>query len=109
MRQWRLSPRGQLPRSGWLPLNLLARHDLRAQAAYERRDAAATALLSDLAAHLAAWSLAPGTSRFRRIRTALDQRALERLAAGHAQPFQATGMGTLWRAWRAARGAGASG
>lgn len=113
LRQWRGHFRGHRrgahqAQPGWLPLQLLARHDLRAQSVYEGGDAVASQpLFSDLAAALLAAAGPLAGPRLRRIRTRLDLRALARLRDGHAEPFSTTGFGVVWQSWRAARGVSA--
>ncbi len=105
--QWRQHRRERDPRPDWLPLQLLARHGLRAQDAYaDLADPAAVPLLADLAEALLDCPCAPRGPRLRRARTRLDTLALRRLRAGHPQPFPASGFGVLWQSWRAGRGAG---
>lgn len=105
LHQWRGHRPGRTPQPGWLPLQLLARHDLRAQTVYEGRDAAASRrLFSDLAAALLADAAPLSGPRLRRIRSRLDALALARLRDGHAQPFSTSGFGLVWKSWRAARG-----
>lgn len=104
LNQWRRSPLGVLPRLGWLPLQLLARHGLRAQDVHARVPAGASAaLLSDLASALLALPVVSSGPRLRRIRTRLDTQALQRLQQGHRRPFPQAGLGVLWHCWRAAR------
>lgn len=106
LRQWRRHQNDRIAQPGWLPLQLLARHGLRLQEAYTQSDAAPTqALRVDLANALAAVSLQRGGSRFRRIRTRLDDLALARLGGGGKQSFPRGGFAVLWQSWRAARGA----
>lgn len=113
LRQWRGHSRGHRrgahqAQPGWVPLQLLARHDLRAQSVYEGGGAAASQpLFSDLAAALLAAAGPLSGPRLRRIRTRLDLRALARLRDGHAEPFSTTGFGVVWQSWRAARGVSA--
>lgn len=103
--QWRRHRPEQAPQPGWLPLQLLARHDLRAQAVYQRRDdSGAAALFTDLAAALLELRPAVAGPRLRRIRTRFDELALERLRRGHSRPFPASGLALVWRSWRAAAG-----
>lgn len=103
--QWRRHRPEQTPQPGWLPLQLLARHDLRAQAVYQRRDdAAAAALFADLADALLQVRPTAAGPRLRRVRTRFDELALERLRRHHRQPFPASGLALLWRSWRAAAG-----
>lgn len=104
--QWRAHRPGRTPQPGWLPLQLLARHDLRAQAVYEGGNAAASqSLFDDLAAALLADAEPLSGPRLRRIRTRLDAQALARLREGRADPFSASGFSLIWQSWRAARGA----
>lgn len=106
VRQWRGHRRGRAPQPGWLPLQLLARHDLRAQAVYEGSDVAASQpLFSDLAAALLAEAPPLTGPRLRRIRSRFDALALARLRDGRSEPFSASGFGIVWQCWRAARGA----
>lgn len=105
LRQWRRHRRGALPQPGWLPLQLLARHGLRAQAAYAQEDAAASrGLFADLAAALLALPALPAGPRLRRLRTRLDGRVLARLSRGHTRAFSEAGLAVLWQCWRGARG-----
>ncbi|MCX7563533.1 hypothetical protein OS176_08265 [Xanthomonadaceae bacterium XH05] len=106
LRQWRGHIPGRLPQPGWLPLQLLARHDLRMQAAYDGLGTdACRALLSDLATELLACPAGLTGSRIRRIRTQFDALALSRLQSARAQPFRIGGFRSVWGSWRAARGA----
>lgn len=103
--QWRGHRHGRTPQPGWLPLQLLARHDLRAQAVHEGRDLAASRpLFFDLATALLADAAPLSGPRLRRIRSRLDALALARLRDGHVAPFSASGFGLVWQSWRAARG-----
>lgn len=105
LHQWRRHRAGEMPQPGWLPLQLLARHELRAQAAYQLEDRPACGrLFSDLASALAQAPAPPAGSRLRRIRTRLDQRTLTRLQAGRERPFPSSGFAVLWHSWQAARG-----
>lgn len=105
LRQWRRHRTGEMPQPGWLPLQLLARHELRAQAAYGLEDGPACGrMLSDLAGALAQAPGRPTGSRLRRIRTRLDEYTLTRLRAGRERPFPTSGFGVLWHSWQAARG-----
>ena len=105
LHQWRGHRPGRLPQPGWLPLQLLARHDLRAQAVYEGSDAAASQpFFADLATALLVEPATPAGARLRRVRSWLDARALVRLREGRADPFSASGFGLVWQCWRAARG-----
>ena len=105
LRQWRRHRSDALPQPGWLPLQLLARHGLRAQAVYAGEDEVASrALFADLAAALLALPALPAGPRLRRIRTRLDGRALARLSRNHAKPFTGAGLALLWQCWRGARG-----
>lgn len=104
--QWRHHDPGRDPQPGWLPLNLLARHGMRATDAYARlADPAAAALFSDLAGALLEAPAAPRGPALRRARTRLDGLALRRLRERRPTPFPAAGLGVLWQSWRAARGA----
>lgn len=105
LRQWRRHRIGELPQPGWLPLQLLARHGLRAQAAYAHEDmAASNRLFADLAAALLALPAMAAGPRLRRVRTRFDGRILARLSRGHAKPFSEAGLVVLWQCWRGARG-----
>lgn len=106
LEQWRRHHRQASVQPAWLPLQLLARHGLRARAAYAMEDEAASrALFADLARALLAVPVTEGGSRQRRIRSRLDARILARLAAGRARAFELPGFGLPWLCWRAARGA----
>ena len=108
LHQWRRHQAGEMAQPAWLPLQLLARHELRAQAAYALEDTTAgSRLFSDLAAALLQTQSAPAGSRLRRIRTRLDDGALARLQTGRKPPFPASGFGVLWHSWQAARGVSA--
>lgn len=108
LHQWRRHRAGEIAQPAWLPLQLLARHELRAQSAYALEDTAAcNRLFSDLAAALLQTKSKPAGSRLRRIRTRLDERALARLWVGRKPPFLASGFGVLWHSWQAARGVSA--
>lgn len=103
--QWRHHRRDSVPQPGWLPLQLLARHGLRASAVYEDpADAAARPLFNDLAKALLDCPCGPAGPILRRARTRLDTFALTRLQRGHADPFPHSGLGVLWHGWRAAHG-----
>lgn len=104
--QWRQHRRERDPRPGWLPLQLLARHGLRAPEVYGNlANPAVAPLLIDLAKALMDCPCAPLGPRLRRARTRLDTLALRRLHAGHPRPFPRGGLDVLWQSWRAARGA----
>lgn len=105
LRQWRRHRRDALPQPGWLPLQLLARHGLRAQAVYAGEDEVSSkALFADLAAALLALPASPAGPRLRRIRTRLDEQALVRLSRNQANSFSGAGLAVLWQCWRSARG-----
>ena len=105
LHQWRGHRPGRTPQPGWLPLQLLARHDLRAQAVYEGSNAVASQpLFSDMAAALLVHAAPHSGPRLRRIRSRLDVLALTRLRDGRAAPFSTSGFGLVWQSWRAARG-----
>ena len=105
--QWRWRTQGEVARVGMLPLNLLARHGLRATEAYgELATAAASVRLfwQDLAGELLRLATPQVGPRLRRICTRLDSLALKRLQRGHAQPFPASGLAVLWQCWQGGRG-----
>ncbi len=103
--QWRQHRRERDPHPGWLPLQLLARHSLRAQDVYANpADPAVAPLLADMAEALLGCPCAPVGPRLRRARTRLDTLALRRLRRGHPQPFAGSGLGILWQSWCASRG-----
>lgn len=103
--QWRWHEPGETARPPWLPLQLLARHGLRTQAAYAGEDDEVHArLLADLADAVLGLPVREAGPRLRRIRTRLDGQSLRRFAARHPRPFPVSGFGLLRDCWRAARG-----
>ncbi|MEO8161877.1 MAG: hypothetical protein ABI588_10700, partial [Arenimonas sp.] len=88
-----------------IPMHLLARHAMTAA----QLPGAPAALLRDWAAALLAASpaSAPGAAFLRRARSAFDRARLRRLArlGGEGGFDEPAAPPTLWRAWRAARGA----
>ena len=83
-----------------IPMHLYARHGLTAN---QVADGKGEALLRDWAGELAqSLPAAVAAARLRRFRTAFDRARLDQLASGKgfASP---SSLGTLWRAWRAAR------
>ncbi len=111
LRQWRACVPGETPRPGFVPLQLLARHDLRLQALHESpQSKAAAALFADFAQAMHqcnASSPSGNGARLRRIRSSFDAHLLERLrhAAAHEKPntaFALPRLAALWWAWRAA-------
>jgi len=108
LRQWRAGVDGDTPRPGFVPLQLLARHDLRMHSLHkEPQSAPVVALFADLAQAVRAAQGGVSGARLRRIRAAFDARLLERLAhARHGKNrdarFALPRLKTLWWAWRAA-------
>ncbi len=104
LRQWRESAAGEPPRPAFVPLQLLARHDLRMQALHDApQTQVARALFADLSLALARMhgGAAQG-SRWRRVRGRFDAQLLQRLANGAEVPFRLPRLASLWWAWRAA-------
>ncbi len=105
LEQWRRHHHQADVQPAWLPLQLLARHGLRARAAYAMEDMAASQhLLADLATTLASIPVTEAGPRLRRLRTRLDSRILLRLGAGRKHAFALSGFSVPWQCWRAVRG-----
>lgn len=104
LRQWREVVPSDTPRPVFVPLQLLARHDLRMQALFDAPQAqAARALFADLSQALAgARGTAAQGSRLRRVRGRFDAQLLERLARRVEAPFRLPRLASLWWAWRSA-------
>lgn len=104
LRQWREVVAGDTPRPAFVPLQLLARHDLRMQALHDDPQAqAARALFADLSQALGGTrSAAAQGSRLRRVRGRFDAQLLQRLARRVDAPFRLPRLASLWWAWRSA-------
>lgn len=104
LNQWRRTARGEMPRLGWLPLQLLARHGVPAHEIHRQPQApASAAVLSELACALLDLAVQTAGPRLRRIRTRFDTLALQRVQAQQSDPFRHGGFGLLWNAWKVAR------
>ena len=108
LKQLRAALHGRSARHPFVPLQLFARHGLRASDFDPLHpDDAGRALLADISQALAAQlPVTPANAAARRCRVALDRRLLQQL---HARPTAASATlsrwSALWTAWRAARAA----